>query len=401
MKNVLVVDDETSLIESMKVGFETFKDSFSVLTARNGRESIAVLESTPIDLVVTDLRMPEIDGIELLAYMNSNFPSIPAIVMSAFGTPEIEEKLKAMGGVIKFMDKPVEFDDLAQSIVEGLKYETPGGSLSGISVGSFLQLVEMERKTCLLDVHSDDGEKGLFYFNQGALCDAIFGNLKGEEAFYEIIRLDNVQISFKNLPKKKLMVKKRIKTPLMSLLMEGARLKDEAAAEKEVVSVVEDLKAVDEGGDEKNNENAVFSLEKDTEELAEKEEKTISSEGGNQMAGLKEILKEMAGEMDGVIALGVIGMDGITVATHNPTGADMDAISAKFAMLMKLGEKATNDIKTMGDFEENLVQAKNAWILTRFLSKDYYVALAVSREGTLGNVRLVAQKYTDQLNRAI
>ena len=119
------------------------------------------------------------------------------------------------------------------------------------------------------------------------------------------------------------------------------------------------------------------------------------------MAGLKEILTEMADEMDGVIALGVVGMDGITVATHNPTGADMDAISAKFAMLMKLGEKATGDVKGIGDFEENLVQAKNAWVLTRFLNKDYYMALAVSREGTLGNVRLVAQKYTDQIQRAI
>jgi len=401
MKNVLIVDDEKSLIESMKVGFETFKDSFSILTARNGKEAIAVLESTPIDLVVTDLRMPEIDGLELLAYLSSNFPTIPAIVMTAFGTPEIEEKLKAMG-VIKFMDKPIEFDDLAQSIAEGLKHEPPGGSLSGISVGSFLQLVEMERKTCLLEVRSNDGEKGLFYFYQGSIYDAVFSNLKGEEAFYEIIRLDNVKISFKNLPNKKLRVKKRIKTPLMSLIMKGSILKDEAVVKEEVVSVVEESKAVDEGGEEEDNMEEELCQERDIEEPAEEyDAKSTGNEGRSQMAGLKDILKEMAGEMDGVIALGVIGMDGIAVATHNPTGTDMDAISAKFAMLMKLGEKSTNDIKTMGEFEENLAQAKNAWILTRFLGKEYYMALVVSREETLGNVRLVAQKYADQLYQAI
>ena len=119
------------------------------------------------------------------------------------------------------------------------------------------------------------------------------------------------------------------------------------------------------------------------------------------MPGLKETLREMADEMDGVIAVSIAGMDGITVAAHNPSGADMDAIAAKFAMLMKLGQRASADIKGMGDFEENLIQNQNAWVLTRFLNKNYYLAIAVSREGTLGNARLVAKKYAERFRNAL
>lgn len=118
------------------------------------------------------------------------------------------------------------------------------------------------------------------------------------------------------------------------------------------------------------------------------------------MAGLKDILKEMANEMDGVLAIVITGMDGITIAVHNPTGYDVDAFSAKFAMIMKLSDRSVSDLKGMGDFEECLIQTQNAWILTRFLGQSYYVGIAVSRDGTLGNVRLVGQKYLEQLRRA-
>ncbi len=116
---------------------------------------------------------------------------------------------------------------------------------------------------------------------------------------------------------------------------------------------------------------------------------------------IKELLKRMADEMDGVLAIQVTGMDGITLALHNPTGADVEAFSAKFAMVMKLVEKSVDSLKGLGELEENLVQAKNAWILTRLITPQYYIGIAVSREGTLGNVRLVGQKYIEQLRKLL
>jgi predicted regulator of Ras-like GTPase activity (Roadblock/LC7/MglB family) len=117
--------------------------------------------------------------------------------------------------------------------------------------------------------------------------------------------------------------------------------------------------------------------------------------------GLKDLLKKMADDLDGVLVIQVTGMDGITLALHNPSGTDVEAFSAKFAMVMKLVEKSTESLKGFGELEENLVQTKNAWILTRFITPQHYIGIAVSREGTLGNVRLTGQRYIEHIRKLL
>jgi DNA-binding NtrC family response regulator len=148
MKNVLIVDDEETLLLIIESRFEDYKNQFKVLTACNGKEAIDILESHVVDFVITDLNMPILDGIELLAHMSAKFPTTPAIAMTAFSTPEVEEKLEKMG-TLRIMDKPVDLDVLAHTVLDGLARSHQGGTLSCISVSNFLQLINMEEKTCL------------------------------------------------------------------------------------------------------------------------------------------------------------------------------------------------------------------------------------------------------------
>lgn len=261
------------------------------------------------------------------------------------------------------------------------KLDAQSGSLEGISIGNFLQLIEMEKKTCIVALQKEGGREGEFYFIDGVIVDAAAGGLKGEPAALNMVGWTNARIHMKETPPGwKAPV--RIKKSLMSLLMEGARIQDEDALDPD---------------NSERNGAAENHVDIPAREMNKKNER----KGENPMAGLKALLQEMAQEMDGVIALGVIGMDGISVAEHNPTGADADAFSAKFAMVLKLASKSTKDIRGLGEFEENLVQTQNAWVLTRYLNNQYFLGIAVSREGTLGNIRLVAQKYTDNLLRSL
>ncbi len=231
MKNILIVDDEETLLLTltMESRFDEYKNLFNVITARNGKEAVQVLESTEIDFVVTDLKMPEMDGIELLAHMSIKFPSTPAIAMSAFSTPEIEKKLEKMG-TLRVLDKPVDFKTLAHTIEE-LERSREGGVVRGISINSFIQLIQMEEKTCLLEVDNQGQKRGFLYFNQGDLIDATCDDVEGEQAALEMIGWDNVQLYLRDPPKKKM--EKRIDKGIMFLIMEGVRLKDEAAKAKE------------------------------------------------------------------------------------------------------------------------------------------------------------------------
>ena len=225
MKNVLVVDDEETLLMIMVGRFEDYRDRFNVFTARNGRLAVGVLEKEAIDLVVTDLKMPEMDGVELLAYMANKFPSIPAIAVSAYCTPEIQKKLEGLG-TLRVMDKPVDFDLLAQEVLKALESSHQGGSLTGFSISSFLQIIEMEEKTCTVEVHAPNEKRGNMYIVRGELYDAACGDLRGEEAAYAIISWEDVQLFLKELPKKR--PAQRIEKSIMSVVMEGLRRKDEA-----------------------------------------------------------------------------------------------------------------------------------------------------------------------------
>lgn len=378
MRNVLIVDDEPSLLLSIESGFENQQERFEVITAGNGREALEVLASDKIDLVITDLRMPVMDGFALLAAMSHKHPDIPNIVMSAFGTPLVENQLKSLG-TFQFLDKPLDFDALEECISSALNtLDEQHGAISGLSLANFLQLIEAEQKTCTLTVFNQSANKGICHFSSGKILDASTGDLTRDEAVIEMVTWDNVKIGLEEL--KIEAGESTIQSELMLLLMAGAQRKDETEAS------VSSFEEILEGFDKWESENT-------------NDPKNTTGEG--YMAGLKEILKEMADEMDGVLSVQVTGMDGITIAVHNPTGADVDAFSAKFAMVMKLIDKSVEGIGNLGDFEENLVQSQNAWILTRFIGEQYYVGIVVSRDGTLGNVRLVAGKYQEKLRKAL
>lgn len=119
MKNVLIVDDERSFLGLLEEGFKSYRDQFTVATAENGRQAVEHLRTRPVDLVVADIKMPQMDGFELLSYLKEFHPGIPVILMTAFGTHDIEERLRAMGAS-QFLEKPLDFEVLTGKIVEEL-----------------------------------------------------------------------------------------------------------------------------------------------------------------------------------------------------------------------------------------------------------------------------------------
>jgi len=124
VREVLIVDDEEPLLLTIADGLSIYKKYFNLHTATNGADAVKILKSAPvIDLVVTDLSMPKMDGFELLAYMNRNYPKIPVILMTAFGTPKIEEIVSSMG-VFRYLEKPLDINSVADNILEALSVKS-------------------------------------------------------------------------------------------------------------------------------------------------------------------------------------------------------------------------------------------------------------------------------------
>lgn len=221
MKNLLLVDDESSFLLSLTDMLQEYKDKFYIVTANNGREAVEVLSAKPIDLVVTDLKMPKMDGFELLSHLASEYPHIPVIVMTAFGTPDVEDRLLDMGA-FQYIEKPIDFEALMEKIVAGLGH-SERGRISGFSISSFLQLLAHEKKTGTLTVRAQD-QKGLLYFRQGELIQAETGSLAGLEAAMEIVGWEQPEIEIQNTCREKI---KSIAEPLGFIIIESVRQRDE------------------------------------------------------------------------------------------------------------------------------------------------------------------------------
>lgn len=224
MDTVLIVDDSSMLLNYLEGAFAKYKDQFKVVFAKDGMDAIDVIKNKTISLIVTDLQMPRIDGLGLLAYVHKYHPNIPCIVMSAHGTPAIIENLQS--DILQFIEKPFTADGLAKSIITALEKDQTGGSITGISIGNFLQMIELEQKTCLCEVASAGNPKGFFYFNGGELHHAVYGDLKGEEAALKMIQIDNPTISFRKVPERP--ITRRIHRELTGLLLEAMKQKDES-----------------------------------------------------------------------------------------------------------------------------------------------------------------------------
>jgi CheY-like chemotaxis protein/predicted regulator of Ras-like GTPase activity (Roadblock/LC7/MglB family) len=237
MKSVLLVDDEKNFLLSLADMLKDNEDEFSIKTAVNGKLAAAIIDSGNIDLVVTDLNMPEMDGFELMAHISQFNSELPVIAMTAYGTPEMESRLRNMGA-FQYIEKPIDFDSLLRKIKDGLKAGSTKGHVAGISLPSFMQLLELDKKTCTLHIKSGK-RRGDMYFKQGELISARTGKLTGQDAAFEIINWDNAEIEIENICKFD-EDKRDINVPMGFLLIESARVKDES-----------NRPAVDEDGEEK------------------------------------------------------------------------------------------------------------------------------------------------------
>ena len=121
MKRVLVVDDEANICDVLSMLLE--EDGYRVETARNGRYAIEMLEKGAVpDLVISDLKMPEKDGMALLDYVKRCHPDLPLVMITAYGS--IENAVEAMKrGARDFITKPFNKDVIRHVVHSILKTE--------------------------------------------------------------------------------------------------------------------------------------------------------------------------------------------------------------------------------------------------------------------------------------
>ena len=119
---LLLVDDDPGLLKLL--GMRLISEGYSVVTAESGPEALRVLGREKVDLVISDLRMDEMDGLQLFSEIQKGQPGMPVIILTAHGS--IPDAVAAtQQGVFSFLTKPVDKDALYKAIDEALEQRSP------------------------------------------------------------------------------------------------------------------------------------------------------------------------------------------------------------------------------------------------------------------------------------
>jgi CheY-like chemotaxis protein len=227
-RNILIVDDESTILNFLKDGLSMYQDRLNVFTAASVEEALGIVDTQRIDLITTDIRMPGMDGFELISRSRKKNPDTRFIVMTGYSCEEYFQKSKKFG-VIDYIRKPFDFEEFVERVFQALEASRGfwAARLDGFQITDALQLVHMVRRSQTIRVVTEFGEEGLVHLKGGEVVHAVIEELEGEEAFFAIVALEGGEIESLPLPEE---LPTTIQRPLAALILEGMRLKDEAAS---------------------------------------------------------------------------------------------------------------------------------------------------------------------------
>jgi CheY-like chemotaxis protein len=236
-QSLLLVDADTKSLRVLEVSLK--KAGFNVTTALSGEDAFSKVELSTPDLIISETRMPELDGLTFVRRLRDkpDWSQIPIIFLT--GQADVEEKIRGLEmGVEDYLTKPIYIKELIARVkillskrerlsLEENKRETRTkfqGQLADMGVVDLIQTIEISRKSGVIHFKSASGRKGAVYFRGGKVIDAELGRLTAEDAVYRLLIWNEgeFEVEFKNVRRKDV-----IDMSSQGLLMEGMRRVDE------------------------------------------------------------------------------------------------------------------------------------------------------------------------------
>lgn len=184
MKTILFVDDDQYMRAKVASVFELYRGEFTLVLAAHGVEAVQVLEERHVDLVITDLWMPVMDGFQLLVHMLNRRPELPVMVLSSRNPWGTRGSL-GLASQVRFVAKPLSAQVLFSEVRAYLETKATA-PLGGLTLLSLLQLLGRERKTCMLQVAAGS-RSGTLSVLSGEVVHAKTESCEGEAALFEML----------------------------------------------------------------------------------------------------------------------------------------------------------------------------------------------------------------------
>ncbi len=362
LQRVVVVDDEPDLLFVVQRALAELAPEVEVAAFDDPRAALESIRAAAPDVLVTDLRMPEISGIELIWWARESAPQLPIVVVSAYGTLDIRREIEGRGSMA-FVEKPVNGIELIEAMNRATHRSVGAPSdfqgmvhLSGtVDVVQLYALARANGRLTIRRAH-DEGE---VWFESGEIVHAVCRGTQGEPAVYALLAWSGGEFSFAEF---ETAPRRSIEATWQHVLLEGCRLMDEERL------------------------TATTRLPDDPEAMAEPTvTATLASQKGDtdDMANLKDSLTRLS-QIDGYIGSCIVDSNsGMMLGADGGGGVNLEVAAAGNTEVVRAKRKTMSALGLKDAIEDILITLGKQFHLIRPLaSKDglfIYLVLDKSR----------------------
>lgn len=226
---ILLLDDDTDWLELCREIFAHLPSQPEIRTATSGSRALAMLESEPFRLLICDLKMPRMDGLQVLSIVRRRFPQLRTVVLSGLEDEEYRSRAYALGVDLFWLKADMQRNSkMLVDCLEALLGRDNDGGFRGIQSKSLMDIIQMEclsRNSTVLRITRGPLVSKL-WLQDGELIDAEAEGARGEVAFRRILAWKSG--TFENLPAEPGR-ERTITKPINALLLESAQTMDENA----------------------------------------------------------------------------------------------------------------------------------------------------------------------------
>lgn len=374
-RRIIIVDDEEALAWSLASRLQKARTGDRVETANDGETALARIKDAPVDLLIADIRMPGMSGIDLVLAARKLYPDLPVVVMTAFKSADVT-RLEP-GPFTGFLEKPFEFDRLRELVDRALTREVVGfsGAISVQTLPDIVQLYVLSSATGMLRVRHSSGD-GLVYFENGAILHAVTRAARGDEAFYEIMMWTGGEFSMRMglaAPERS------VTSNWQELLIESVRRLDESK------------RASDPGGhtgwtltppglDDDAFEAAFSDFEAGTTKIAPARVPDIEQPSTTEMnMNIKDSLAKL-NQIDGFVGAALVDSEsGMLLGQEGGGALNLEVAAAGNTEVVRAKRKTMNNLALKESIEDILISLTKQYHLIRPLRSRptlfFYVAL--------------------------
>jgi DNA-binding NarL/FixJ family response regulator len=226
---ILILDDDADWLALSREMLAALPSRPEILTANNGKRALSLLESEPVRLLICDLKMPRIDGLQVLSIVRRRHPELRTVVLSGLEDEDFRSRAYALGVDLFWIKMEMQRDSkLFIECLESLLGRDNEPGFRGIQSKSLMDIIQMEclsRSSSVLRITRGPLVAKL-WIQDGELIDAEAEGARGESAFRRILSWKSG--TFENLPAEP-RHERNITKPVNALLLETAQDMDEAA----------------------------------------------------------------------------------------------------------------------------------------------------------------------------